>query len=57
MSRLMNDNANVVNPEHAIDHNSFGGVAYVPVSSPLRSLVDFDCKINISTLRLMKNER
>ena len=35
MSRLMDDNANVVNPEHAIDHNSFGGVAYVPVSSPL----------------------
>ena len=32
MSRLMDDNSNVVNPEHAIDHNSFGGVAYVPVS-------------------------
>ena len=35
MSRLMEDNANVViSPEHAIDHNSFGGVAHVPVSLP-----------------------
>ena len=31
---VMNENANVVNPEHAIDHNSFEGVAYVPVRKP-----------------------
>ena len=50
MSKIMNENANVVNPEHAIDHNSFGGIAYFPVRNPsdLRSPTLF---------RLMKNER
>ena len=33
MSKILNDNANVVSPEHSIEHNPFGGVAYVPVSS------------------------
>ena len=31
MSKILNGNSNVVSPEHAIDHNDFGGVAYVPV--------------------------